>query len=99
MKPTIEHRELNIVGFFILQYAKLKMLELYYNFFHKYCDENKFVELEVDMDSLYLALAEDILDDRILPEKKAQGTPSRRNDFREFFIADAKKNFFTFMLR
>ena len=28
-----EHREPIIVGFFILQYAKLRMLELYYNFF------------------------------------------------------------------
>ena len=33
VKPEIEHRETIIVGFFILQYAKLRMLELYYNFF------------------------------------------------------------------
>ena len=32
VKSTIEHREPVIVGFFILQNAKLKMLELYYNF-------------------------------------------------------------------
>ena len=31
-KAEIEHRESIIVGFFILQYAKLIMLELYYNF-------------------------------------------------------------------
>ena len=35
LKSTIEHRETIIVGFFILQYAKLRMLELYYNFFDK----------------------------------------------------------------
>ena len=29
----IDHREPIIVGFFILQYAKLRMLELYYNSF------------------------------------------------------------------
>ena len=29
-KKTIEHREPIIVGFFILLYAKLRMLELYY---------------------------------------------------------------------
>ena len=29
LKSTIEHREPIIVGFFILQYAKLRMLELY----------------------------------------------------------------------
>ena len=32
VKSTIEYRESIIVGFFILQYAKLRMLELYYNF-------------------------------------------------------------------
>ena len=94
LKSTIEHREPIIVGFFILQYAKLRMLELYYNFFHKYCDENKFEELEMDTDSLYLALAEDNLDDCILPEKKAQWTLIRRNNCRDDFIADADKNFF-----
>ena len=70
------------------------MLELYYNFFHKYCDENKFEELEMATDSLYLALAEDNLDDCILPEKNAQWTLIGRNDCRDDFIADADKNFF-----
>ena len=32
-KAEIEHKETIIVGFFILQYAKLGMLELYYKFF------------------------------------------------------------------
>ena len=94
LKSTIEHREPIIVGFFILQYAKLRMLELNYNIFHKYCDEIKFEELEMDTDSLYLALAEDNLDDCILPEKKAQWTLSRRNYCRDDFIADADKIFF-----
>ena len=61
LKSTIEHKEPIIVGFFILQYAKLKMLELYYNFFDKLCDVNKFEELETDTDSLYLAVAEETL--------------------------------------
>ena len=52
LKSTIEHRGPIIVGFFILQYAKLRMLELYYNFFDKFCDVNKFEELEMDADSL-----------------------------------------------
>ena len=43
LKSTIEHRELIIVGFFILQYAKLRLLELFYNFFDKFCDVNKFL--------------------------------------------------------
>ena len=43
-KSKIEHREPIIVGFFILQYAKLRMLELYYNFFDRFCDVDKFEE-------------------------------------------------------
>ena len=38
VKSEIEHREPIIVGFLILQYANLRMLELYYNFFKKICD-------------------------------------------------------------
>ena len=87
LKSTTELREPIIVGFFFLQYAKRRM-------FHKYCDENKIEELEMDTDSLYLALAEDNMDDCILPEKKAQWTLIRRNDCRDDFIADADKNFF-----
>ena len=57
-KAQIEHKEPIIVGFFILQYAKLRMLELYYNFFTRFCDVNNFEELKMDKDSLYLAPAE-----------------------------------------
>ena len=38
IKSVIEHKEPIIVGLFILQYAKLRMLELFHNFFDKYCD-------------------------------------------------------------
>ena len=38
----------SFIDFFILQYAKLRTLELYY----KFCDVNKTVELEMDTDSL-----------------------------------------------
>ena len=72
VKPEIEHREPIIVGFFILQYAKQRMLELYCNFFKKFCDTDKYEELEMDTDSLYLALSEENLEDVILPEKRAE---------------------------
>ena len=57
-KAEIGHREPNNGGFFILQYAKLRMLELYYNFFERFCDVNKIEKLEMDPDSLYLTLSE-----------------------------------------
>ena len=72
MKLLIEHREPITVGFFILQYAKPRLLELFYNFFHKYCNENKFENLEMSADSLYLFIAEGNLKDFILPDKKTQ---------------------------
>ena len=93
-KSTIEHREPIIVGFFILQYAKLRMLEIYYNFFEKFCDVNKFEELEIDTDSLDLALAEENLYDCIQPDKRAAWGKMRENDCRDSFKADAKSNFF-----
>ena len=44
VNSKIEHREPIIVGFFTLQYAKLRMLELYYNFFKKFRDIDKYEE-------------------------------------------------------
>mgnify|MGYP005677424497 FL=1 len=93
-KKEIEHREPIIVGFFILQYAKLRMLELYYNFFAKFCDVNKFEELEMDTDSLYLALAEEEVEDCVLPEKRDEWDQMRANDCNDEFRADALNNFF-----
>ena len=77
VKAQIEHKEPIIVGFFILQYAKLPMLELYYNFFTRFCDLNKFEELKMDTDSLYLVLAEKELKGCIRPEMRAEWQRSR----------------------
>ena len=52
-KAEIEHREPIVVGFFILQYAKLRMLEHYDNFFQRFCDVNIFEETEMDTDSVF----------------------------------------------
>ena len=49
-KLEIGQRKPIIVGFFILQYAKLRMLKLYYNFFERFFNVNNFEELEMDTD-------------------------------------------------
>ena len=54
-KVENEHKEPIVLGFFILQNTKLRMLELHCNFFTRVCDVNKFKKLETDTDSLYLA--------------------------------------------
>ena len=94
VKPEVEHREPIIVGFFILQYAKLRMLELCRNFFKKFCDTDKFEEVEVDTDSLYLALSEENLEDVILPEKRAEWEQLPSKDCIDNFTANATDNFF-----
>ena len=90
----IEHRKPILVGFFILQYAKLKILELYHKFFKKFCDTDKYEELELDTDSLYLALSEESLEDVILPKKSAEWDQLRSKDCTDNFTANATDNFF-----
>ena len=94
VKPEFEHREPIIVEFFILQYAKLRMLELYYNFFKEVSDTDKYEELEMDTNSLYLALSEEKLEDVILPAKRAEYDRLRSNDCTDNFTANATDNFF-----
>ena len=93
-KAHIEHKEPIIVGFFILQYAKLRMLELYYNFFTRFCDLHKFEKLETDTDSLYFVLAEKELEDCIRPEMRAEWQRLRSNDCVDKFTADPVANSF-----
>ena len=71
------------------------MLELYYNFFKKFCDTDKYEELEMDTDSLYLALSEENLEDVILPEKRAEWEELRFKDCTDNFTATATDNFFS----
>ena len=94
VKSEIEHREPVIVGFFILQCAQLRMLELYYNFFKKFCDTEKYEELEMDTDSIYLALSEENLEDIFLPEKRNEWDAIRSRDCTDSFTANATGNFF-----
>ena len=94
LKSEIEHGEPIIVGFFILHYAKLRMLELYSIFVKKFCDIDKYEELEMDTDSLYLALSEENLEGVILPEKRAEWNQLLSKDCADKFTANATHNFF-----
>ena len=94
VNSEIEHQEPIIVGFFILQYAKLRMLELYFNFSKKFCDTEKYEELEMDTDSLYSALSEEKLEDIILPEKRNEWEAIRSRDCTDSFTRNATGNLF-----
>ena len=70
------------------------MLKLYYNFFKKFCDTDKYEELEMDTDSLYLDLSKENLEDVILPKKRAEWDKLRSKDCTDNFTAKATDNFF-----
>ena len=70
------------------------MLELYYNFFERFRDVNKFEELEMDTDSLYLALSEKELYDCVREESKAEWKLFRTEDCKDDFTGNATNNFF-----
>ena len=69
------------------------MSELYYNLFKQFRDTDMYEELEMDTDSLYLALFEENLEDVILPEKRVDWHQLRSKDCTDNFNAKATDNF------
>ena len=59
------------IGFFVYQYAKLRMLQFYYDFMVKFVHPEDFEYCEMDTDSAYLAISGDSLDDVIKPDMRA----------------------------
>ena len=55
------------VGFFVLQYAKMRMLQFYYDFIDRYVERPLFQYCEMDTDSAYLALAAESVDALVTP--------------------------------
>ena len=89
-KHRLNTKSQSLSGFsFFNTQSWLRMLELYYNFFTRFCDVNKIEELEMDTDSLYPAPAEKELEDCIRPEMRAEWQRLRSNDCVGSFIADA----------
>ena len=60
------------IGFFVYQYAKLRMLEFYYDFMDTFIDRSDFVYCEMDTDSAYVALSGESIDAVIKPELRAK---------------------------
>ena len=93
VKSEIEHREPIFVGLFILQYAKLRMLELYYIIFKMFCDTENYEELEMDTGFLYLALSEENLEYSIQIEKRNEWEAIHSRYCTDSFTANATGNF------
>ena len=54
------------IGFFVYQYAKLRMLQFYYDFIDRYVERPLFQYCEMDTDSAYIALAGETIGDLVV---------------------------------
>ena len=59
------------IGFFVYQYAKLRMLQFYYDFVDRYVERPLFQYCEMDTDSAYIALAGESIDALIKADRRA----------------------------
>ena len=57
------------IAFFVYQYAKRRMLEFYYDSIDVFVSRKDFQLLEMDTDSLYMALSAETLED-VIPEHR-----------------------------
>ena len=66
-KKVLKHDLPLHIGYFVYQYAKLRMLQFYYDCLDKYVDRADFELCEMDTDSLYLVLSTDTLEEAVRP--------------------------------
>ena len=82
------------LGFFILQYAKQRMLEFYFDFLDVYIGRDNFVGGQMDTDSFYFGINSNSLEEAILPHMKADYNKSVYQSCHiETFCPDALANF------
>ena len=81
VKKTIKEDLPVQIGFFVYQYAKLRMLEFYYDFMDVYIDRSDFQYVEMDTDSAYIAISGESLDDLVKPHLREQYTQEKSNWF------------------
>lgn len=60
------------IGFFVYQYAKLRLLEFYHDFLLKFVDDKNIELGQMDTDSLYVALAGSCLEAVVKPERREE---------------------------
>lgn len=85
------------IGFFVYQYAKLRMLQFHYDFLDVFVDRANYQICESDTDSEYLALSASSLEEAVKPEKKrdfyevwSQWLPAEACDFHHNDFVAAK---------
>lgn len=71
-KRTINQNLPLQIGCAVYQYAKLRMLQFYYDLVDKYIDRTDFQYCEMDTDSAYMALSKESFEECIKPDMKKQ---------------------------
>ena len=71
---TLKHKTVykypTVVGFWVLQRAKKRLLEMWYNFFLKFVDRKYLIPCVCDTDSIYISFASETFEECIRPEMK-----------------------------
>ena len=67
------------IGLFVYHYAKLKMLEFYYDFIKKYLKDSHYALIQMDTDSLYINLGGLTLDECVKPHLKKEFSVEKEN--------------------
>ena len=69
------------IGFFVYQYAKLRMLQFYFDFMDKYPDRSDFQYCEMDTDSAYIAIAGQSVESLVKSELREEFEADKANWF------------------
>lgn len=69
------------IGYFVYQYAKLRMLEFFYDFMDVFVDRRDFQYCAMDTDSAYMALSAGSLEEVIKPEMQQRYQMEKKNWF------------------
>ena len=71
-KEVLCHKLPLQIGFFVYQYAKLRMLEFYFDCVDKFIDRSDYQLCEMDTNSYYMVLSTPTLDEAVRPELRKQ---------------------------
>ena len=78
------------VGFFVYQYAKLRMLQFYFDCIDKYLDRSDFQYCEMDTDSAYIAISGESIEKLVKPELTTEFQQDKKNWFPRTDTAEHK---------
>ena len=71
-KEVLNHKLPLHIGYFVYQYAKLRMLQFHFDLIDKYIDRADYQLCEMDTDSYYAVLSKPNLEDAIRPELRRE---------------------------